>query len=77
MITKAKIKHLERHLVDGCTIGHKPHLLHVSGWDKDQIVFVILTLSQKKKKKASRGALLPFPREKTGAVNNLRKPNAL
>ena len=32
---KVKAKHLDRHLVAGCSIGHSP-FLHVKGWKKDQ-----------------------------------------
>lgn len=33
---KVKPNHLHRPLVAGCSIGHKPGLLHVSGWGMDQ-----------------------------------------
>ena len=31
-----KPKHLDHPLLAGCSIGHKPHLFHVSGWDMSQ-----------------------------------------
>ena len=36
MTAPHKRKCLDRHLVAGCSLGHKPCLLHDSGWDMDQ-----------------------------------------
>ena len=39
---KVKPERLTRHRVAGCSIGQKTCLLHVSGWDMDQTIFMFL-----------------------------------